>query len=98
MAAAGRARRVPRHPRHQAARLVSKGGAGMHEVTRATTASRLALVGAIAIVVALAAAPYWGSTASMRLLGEIMVYLALANLWNLLAGFTGLVSVGQQAY
>jgi branched-chain amino acid transport system permease protein len=27
-----------------------------------------------------------------------MVYLALASLWNLLAGYTGLVSVGQQAY
>lgn len=70
----------------------------MHEVTRTTTASRLALVGAAAIVIALAVAPYWGSTASLRLLGEIMVYLALASLWNLLAGFTGLVSIGQQAY
>lgn len=70
----------------------------MHEVTRATTASRLALVGAIVLVMVLAAAPYWGSTASLRLLGQIMVYLALASLWNLLAGFTGLVSIGQQAY
>jgi branched-chain amino acid transport system permease protein len=66
------------------------------EVTRGTTASRIALVGAVAVAVA--AAPYWGSTASLRLLGEIMVYLALASLWNLLAGYTGLVSIGQQAY
>jgi branched-chain amino acid transport system permease protein len=28
----------------------------------------------------------------------VFVYLALASLWNLLAGFTGLISVGQQAY
>ena len=28
----------------------------------------------------------------------MMIYLALASLWNLLAGFTGLVSVGQQAF
>ena len=27
-----------------------------------------------------------------------MVYLALASLWNLLAGYTGLVSVGQQSF
>ena len=27
-----------------------------------------------------------------------MIYLALASLWNLLAGYAGLVSVGQQAY
>ena len=29
---------------------------------------------------------------------KFAVYLALASLWNLLAGYTGLVSVGQQAY
>jgi branched-chain amino acid transport system permease protein len=34
----------------------------------------------------------------LRLIGEMMVYLALASLWNLLAGYTGLVSVGQQAF
>jgi branched-chain amino acid transport system permease protein len=34
----------------------------------------------------------------MQLLGQVFTYLALASLWNLLAGFTGLVSVGQQAY
>src|SRR5215470_1930461 len=70
----------------------------MQEVTRATAASRFALASAIVLVTVLTAAPYWGSTASLRLLGEIMVYLALASLWNLLAGYTGLVSVGQQAY
>ena len=32
------------------------------------------------------------------LLIEIFSYLALASLWNLLAGYTGLVSVGQQAF
>ena len=68
------------------------------QVTRATTASRLALLGALVLMAVLAAAPYWGSTATLRLLGEVMVYLALASLWNLLAGYTGLVSVGQQAF
>ena len=34
----------------------------------------------------------------MRLIGEMAYYLALAQLWNLLAGYAGLVSVGQQAY
>lgn len=34
----------------------------------------------------------------MRLLGELFLYLALASLWNLMAGYAGLVSVGQQAY
>jgi branched-chain amino acid transport system permease protein len=30
--------------------------------------------------------------------GEMAYYVALAQLWNLLAGYAGLVSVGQQAY
>jgi branched-chain amino acid transport system permease protein len=34
----------------------------------------------------------------MRLMGEFFLYLALASLWNLMAGYAGLVSVGQQAY
>ena len=50
------------------------------------------------IVVLLIAAPWWAGRADLRLLGEIFLYLALASLWNLLAGYAGLVSVGQQAY
>jgi branched-chain amino acid transport system permease protein len=53
---------------------------------------------AVVLGIILVAAPWWGSTATLRLLGEMMVYIALASLWNLLAGYTGLVSVGQQAY
>jgi branched-chain amino acid transport system permease protein len=34
----------------------------------------------------------------MRLVSEMAYYLALAQLWNLLAGYAGLVSVGQQAF
>jgi branched-chain amino acid transport system permease protein len=34
----------------------------------------------------------------MRLMSEIFLYLALASLWNLMAGYAGLVSVGQQAF
>ena len=33
-----------------------------------------------------------------QLLSEMYAYVALASLWNLLAGYAGLVSVGQQAY
>jgi branched-chain amino acid transport system permease protein len=47
---------------------------------------------------ALVAAPWWAERADLRLLAEIYAYVALASLWNLLAGYAGLVSVGQQAY
>jgi branched-chain amino acid transport system permease protein len=67
-------------------------------VSRSNTASRIAGLVAFAIAAVLVAAPWWGSIGTERLLGEFMVYLTLASLWNLLAGYTGLVSVGQQAF
>jgi len=36
--------------------------------------------------------------AIVRLMSEILLYLSLASLWNLMAGYAGLVSVGQQAF
>jgi branched-chain amino acid transport system permease protein len=54
-------------------------------------------LGAIAFA-ALAVAPWWGGRDDLQLLSEIYAYVALASLWNLLAGYAGLVSVGQQAY
>ncbi|MBL1240454.1 MAG: branched-chain amino acid ABC transporter permease [OCS116 cluster bacterium] len=50
------------------------------------------------ITIILASAPWWVSRADIRLLGEFYSFLALAVLWNLLAGYTGLISVGQQAF
>ena len=67
-------------------------------ISRATTLSRIAGLLAVVLIGVLVAAPWWGDIATERLIGEFMVYLALATLWNLLAGYTGLVSVGQQAY
>jgi len=67
-------------------------------VEHATRSSHVGMaVFAIAFVV-LAAAPAWGGLDNLRLLSEIYAYVALASLWNLLAGYAGLVSVGQQAY
>jgi len=54
-------------------------------------------IAALALIV-LAAAPWWAGRADLRLLGEIFLYLSLACLWNLMAGYAGLVSVGQQAF
>jgi len=67
-------------------------------VERATAASHAFMVMAAAGLAALAALPWWGEAGDMRLIGEMAYYLALAQLWNLLAGYAGLVSVGQQAY
>jgi branched-chain amino acid transport system permease protein len=67
-------------------------------VEHASPSSRIGTAIVVAAVVALAAAPWWADRASLRLLSEIYAYIALASLWNLLAGYVGLVSVGQQAY
>ncbi|MEP5826089.1 MAG: branched-chain amino acid ABC transporter permease [Lentilitoribacter sp.] len=53
---------------------------------------------AVLALIVLAAAPWWAGRADLRLLGEIFLYLSLACLWNLMAGYAGLVSVGQQAF
>jgi branched-chain amino acid transport system permease protein len=49
-------------------------------------------------LVALASAPVWAGRQDLRLLAEIYAYLALSSLWNLLAGYAGLVSIGQHAF
>lgn len=67
-------------------------------ISRATAASRIAAFVAFLLIILLVATPWFSSVATQRLIGEFMVYLALASLWNLLAGYTGLVSVGQQAF
>ncbi|MBI4922225.1 MAG: branched-chain amino acid ABC transporter permease [Devosia nanyangense] len=67
-------------------------------VVHTNAMTRLALVSWALLVVVLAAAPYWGDRQTMRLLTEVFSYIALASLWNLLAGFAGVVSIGQQAF
>ena len=54
------------------------------------------VLGLFIVTAILAAAPWWASRADLRLISEFMSYLALAVLWNLLAGYAGLVSVGSE--
>lgn len=67
-------------------------------VQRSTRASQLSMIIAAIILAVLIAAPWWAGRAEMRLMVEIFYYLALAQMWSLLAGYGGLVSVGQQAF
>jgi branched-chain amino acid transport system permease protein len=71
---------------------------GAFRVERATGESRAFAAVLIIGVLVLASLPYWGGSGNMRLISEMAYYLALAQLWNLLAGYAGLVSVGQQAF
>jgi branched-chain amino acid transport system permease protein len=67
-------------------------------VEHATRASRIGTAVLAGAFLVLAAAPAFAGRDDLRLLAEIFAYIALASLWNLLAGYAGLVSVGQQAY
>jgi len=67
-------------------------------VTRSSKAANIAAILGALVLVILMSAPWWAGRADMRLMGEVFLYLALASLWNLMAGYAGLVSVGQQAY
>jgi branched-chain amino acid transport system permease protein len=67
-------------------------------VERGTKASRGFAIAAVPLLLVLIAMPWWGDAGEMRLVGEMAYYVALAHLWNLLAGYAGLVSVGQQAF
>jgi branched-chain amino acid transport system permease protein len=67
-------------------------------IERSTAASRWgALVGAIGVGV-LALGPMLFLDGILRTLTQLFYLLALAQMWNLLAGYAGLVSIGQQAY
>jgi branched-chain amino acid transport system permease protein len=72
------------------------------KVSRSNAASRPALMVAILLVTVAASIPIWAPeevrSAWMREFVEIACYLVFALMWNLLAGYGGMVSIGQQAY
>jgi branched-chain amino acid transport system permease protein len=69
-----------------------------YRIVRSTHASRIGIAAALVLMVLLAMLPFWAERGTMRLLVEFFYYVSLASLWNLLAGYAGLVSVGQQAF
>ena len=75
-----------------------KAVSGTFRVVQATRASRATVILGIILFAVLASLPAWGDAGKMNLLVEFFGLLALAEMWNLLAGYAGLVSIGQQAY
>lgn len=67
-------------------------------VVRSTRTSRLALGLFLAVVAILALAPFWGSVSTTNSLVRLCTLICLGQMWNLLAGYAGLVSIGQQAF
>jgi len=67
-------------------------------VTRSRRPVRWLLLAQVAVLLALAYLPYATDASLMDTLINVFILLAIASMWNLLAGYGGLVSVGQQAF
>lgn len=67
-------------------------------VERWTRASRLTVGAAAGALLILALLPTLASGLVIDKLTTLFIYILLAVMWNLLAGYAGLVSVGQQAF
>ena len=68
------------------------------KVERYTRTSRVGLPVAAVVIIAAATVPAWGSSVVTKQAVTFLTLVALAQMWNLLAGYAGLVSVGQQAF
>src|SRR6202042_1908208 len=55
-------------------------------------------IGALVVIVVLFLFPYYIGPGTLGILVQGLIVLTLASMWNLLAGYAGLVSVGQQAF
>jgi branched-chain amino acid transport system permease protein len=80
------------------ATLAPETGPKRFRVETRTTLSLVAAIVGVLVVLALAAAPLAVGRGTLQTLFFILTMLALAQYWNMLAGFAGLVSVGQQAF
>jgi branched-chain amino acid transport system permease protein len=67
-------------------------------VERWTPASRLAVAIAAVAIACFALAPFFLGAGLVDRLTALFIYVILAAMWNALAGFGGLVSVGQQLF
>src|SRR5437762_9175817 len=63
-----------------------------------SAARHLAWIAACGAIAMAASLPWWGESSWMREFVEIACYFIFAMMWNLLAGYGGMVSIGQQAF
>ncbi|MEL7166011.1 MAG: FAD-dependent monooxygenase [Pseudomonadota bacterium] len=69
-----------------------------YQVAKSTRASSVAMVVLAVVVLLLLSAPAFISRSLLRDIFFVLTMITLAQCWNLLAGYGGLVSIGQQAY
>lgn len=67
-------------------------------VQRKTRASEIGTVSASVLIAVAFSMPWWADPSWMREFTQIACYFIFASMWNLLAGYGGMVSIGQQAF
>jgi branched-chain amino acid transport system permease protein len=73
-------------------------GNGLLRVRRSTHSPAYTLVGSLLIVVLLSVAPWVVPAEWSTVLQNFFILVTMATMWNLLAGYAGMVSIGQQAF
>ena len=71
---------------------------GTMKVERWTRASIASVVVVVAVVAVLVFGPFLFGANTVDKLTTLFIYVIMAAMWNALAGYGGLVSVGQQAF
>jgi branched-chain amino acid transport system permease protein len=67
-------------------------------VRRQTPSGTVAMALGIGLLIAVVSMPWWATAGNIRDVVQLCCYIAIAQMWNLLAGYGGLVSVGQQTF
>jgi branched-chain amino acid transport system permease protein len=73
-------------------------GEGLLRVRRSTHSPVYTLVGSLVLVVVLTAAPWIVPAEWSAVLQNFFILVTMATMWNLLAGYAGMISIGQQAF
>ncbi|MDZ7817217.1 MAG: branched-chain amino acid ABC transporter permease [Aliarcobacter sp.] len=69
-----------------------------YEITRGNKLTYAFSIFTVFFIIFLITTPWWLDRADVRRITEFLYILALAQMWNLLAGYGGLLSVGQQLF
>ena len=73
-------------------------GASSVKVTRWTRTSRFGTPAVSLLFVILFALPFMTALSNIRAVTDLLIFIILGSMWNLMAGYGGMESVGQQAY
>jgi len=70
----------------------------MNSLRQSREGGKVRVVGAAISIAVLATVPLYGSDYALNVLLLMFLYISLGQMWNLLGGYAGLVSLGQQSF